>query len=178
MDRERKLTIAALVAMGVLAVLAAVYISAERQAPIPRSGPYAFLHGYDGENWTPWEPSYEGTAIATGSYTSTQNSSDITNTFASGVMLTLDVDAIADSPQITLSVAAKGPNGNYEKLLDADTGVTGAGVHSYQIYPANLTAVDDVVEVSDLALPRNWRVTVSHMDTDAITYTVSYMYLQ
>jgi hypothetical protein len=120
----------------------------------------------------------EVTALASAERTETTNSSDLTNPGARGVILTLDCTAITDTPSLTLSVAYKDPvGGNYEAIFSAAVAVEATGVHTYLIYPADVAASDDIVEVTKLSLPRTWRVTVTHADADAATYSVAGSYL-
>jgi hypothetical protein len=120
----------------------------------------------------------EVTALASAERTETTNSSDLTNPGARGVILTLDCTAITDTPSITLSVTYKDPvGGNYEAIFSAAAAVEAVGVHTYLIYPADVAASDDIVEVTKLSLPRTWRVTVTHADADAATYSVAGSYL-
>lgn len=109
--------------------------------------------------------------------TATTTSVDFINTTGnanvSGAYLVLDVSGIAASPLITLSVQAKDPvSGKYEPIFNASTGVSAAGTVTYLIYPGVGTASDDVAQVVSRPLPPVWRVSVAHLDTDAITYTV------
>ncbi len=117
------------------------------------------------------------TALSGEPRTSDTNSSDFINIQqnlnVSGVLITLDITEVADTPRITPSVQFKDPaSGKYESLLTASSGVTGVGTHSYLIYPGAGTASGDITQVAAFPLPHVWRVSVAHMDTDAITYTV------
>lgn len=124
------------------------------------------------------EGGQEVTALASAARTATTNSSDLTNPGARGVILTLDVTAIVDTPSITLNISYRSPlGGNYEKLFSAAAAVTATGVHTYVLYPGDVVAADDVVEVGKLPLPRTWRVEMTHADADSITYSVSGSYL-
>lgn len=120
----------------------------------------------------------EVTPLASDERTSDEASDDLTNYGARGVMLTLDVTAITDTPSITLKIQYKDPvGGNYEDLFSAAAAVTAVGVHTYVLYPGDVVAADDVVEVGKLPLPATWRVYIVHADADAITYSVSGSYV-
>ena len=77
------------------------------------------------------EGGQEVTPLASAERTATTNSSDLTNPGARGVILTLDVTAITDTPSVTLSVTYKDPEGgNYEAIFSAAAAVTAVGVHT------------------------------------------------
>ena len=120
----------------------------------------------------------EVTALTSAARTANSASADLINKGAKGVILTLDVSAIADTPSITLSINYKDPvSGNYETLFSAAAAVTATGTHTYVLYPGDVVAADDVVEVGKLPLPRTWQVAIAHLDADSITYSVSGSYL-
>lgn len=113
----------------------------------------------------------ETTLLASAARTATTSSADQTNHNARGVLVTLDVTAVTDTPSITLVVQAKMGN-NYEALLTASAAVTATGTHSYIVYPGVGAASGDVTQVAGFPLPRTWRVTLTHGDSDSITYSV------
>jgi len=120
----------------------------------------------------------EVTPLISAARTATAVSADLTNTGARGVMLTLDVTAIAASPSIVLEIEYKDPaSGLYECLFSAAAAVVATGTHTYVLYPGDIVAAEDVVEVGKLPLPATWRVQVVHADADSITYSVSGSYL-
>lgn len=90
-----------------------------------------------------------------------------------GAYITLDVTGASVTPLITLSVKAKDyVSGKYETVFAASTGIAAAGTHTYLIYPGVGAAANDVEQVQSYPLPIQWRVTVEHLDTDPITYSV------
>lgn len=120
----------------------------------------------------------EVTALASTARTTTTNSSDLTNPGARGVIMCLDVTSVTDTPSIELSVEWKCPvSGQYEIIFTAAAAVTATGTHTYVIYPGDIVASDDVVEVAKLPLGRTWRVTLTHADADSITYSVGVSYV-
>ena len=132
-------------------------------------GPFLF----NNTNWDRQRGNTELTLLASAARTATTNSSDQTNYNHRGVLVTLDVTAITDTPSIVLKIQAKDPvSSKYETLLEA-AAVTATGTHSYVVYPAgDMAAAEDVVEAQPFPLPRTWRVSVEHADTDSITYSV------
>ncbi len=117
------------------------------------------------------------TVLASASRTATTNSADYVNlgeiSNIRGAYITLDVTGASASPIITLSVKAKDyVSGAYESVFVATTGVTTTGTHTYLIYPGIGSAANDVTQIQSYPLPIQWRVTVEHVDTDPITYSV------
>lgn len=116
----------------------------------------------------------EVTLLTSAARTSDAFSADQTNYGGRGVMLTLDATAITDTPSITLSIEYKDPvSGKYETLFSAATPVAAVGTHTYLLYPGDVVAANDVVEVGKLPLPATWRLYVTAGDADSITYSVS-----
>jgi len=121
----------------------------------------------------------EVSLLGSAARTATVSAGDQTNLNARGVIITLDVSAISATPSITLAVEHKDSvAGKYEKLLDG-AAVTAVGTHTYIVYPgADTTAREDVVEVSGWPIGRTWRITVTHADSDSITYSVAASYVR
>lgn len=104
------------------------------------------------------------------------NSLDIVNAGENlnvrGAYITLDVTDLDDTPTITLTVQAKDAvSGKYENIL-IGAGIAATGTHTYLIYPGAGTAAENVVETLSYPLPPQWRVNVTHLNTNTITYTV------
>lgn len=130
--------------------------------------------------------------LASALRTATTRSADQVNYHSRSVIVTLDVTVIADTPSIALAIELKTANGDYVVLLQGGA-VTATGRHSYMLTPGGAGApsggayqetvsegerlypggVNDIGLVVGLALPLNWRVSVVHADTDAITYSVA-----
>lgn len=130
----------------------------------------------EGTNWERWRNNTEVTVLASAARTTTTNSADQTNYNARGVVLTIDVTAIVDTPSVTPQIEAK-LGSKYEAILTAAAAITAVGVHTYVVYPGGIAARDDVVEVAQLPLPRTWRLTVTHGDADSITYSAEAAYI-
>jgi hypothetical protein len=114
---------------------------------------------------------YSGIALASAARTATTASADLNNPDSVGVIVYLDVTAIAATPQLTLSIQAKDPaSGKYLTLLTG-AAVTTVSTNVYTIHPAvTETANVDVA----VPLPGIWRVNVVHLDADSITYSVGF----
>lgn len=105
--------------------------------------------------------------------TATVTSDDLDNRYSKGVILTLDVTAVTSGASITLSVDFKDPtSGKYETYFTATPAVTATGTHSYMIYPGVGEPSGDIVQTASLALPKIWRVKVTHADNKSVTYSV------
>lgn len=120
--------------------------------------------------------------LASAERTADTNSPDQFNINANlnvrGILVTLDVTAITDTPSLTLKIQAKDPGSDkYETLMAASAAVTGTGTHSYLLYPGAGSAADDITQVAGFPLPPAWRVRVEHADTDAATYSVGALLL-
>lgn len=90
-----------------------------------------------------------------------------------GVMVIVDVTAVADTPSITPSIQGKDPvSGKYFSLLTASAALTGMGTSVYVIYPGVGTASAGITQVAGFILPSTWRVNIPHDDADSITYSV------
>jgi hypothetical protein len=137
-------------------------------------GAYVSAHrfAFNGVTWDRERANVDATVLASAARTATTNSSDQTNYNGRGVIVTLDVTAITDTPSLTLSIEAK-MGSNYEALLTASAAVTATGTHTYIVYPGVGEAGADVVQVAGFPLPRTWRVTVTHADADSATYSVT-----
>ncbi len=112
------------------------------------------------------------TLLASAARTATTNSDAQVNLCGRGVMVTVTVTAVTSTPSITPKIQAI-MGGNNEDLLSAAAAITGTGVHTYIVYPGVGAASGDVVQVAGFPLPRDWRVSVVHGDTDSITYSVT-----
>jgi hypothetical protein len=130
--------------------------------------------------------------LASAARTVTTRSADQVNYHSRSVIVTLDVTGIVDTPSIALALELKTANGDYVVLLQGGA-VTATGRHSYMLYPGGAGAVsggayqeideggdllypggvNEVDLVVGLPLPLNWRVSVVHANTDAITYSVA-----
>lgn len=113
----------------------------------------------------------EGTALASAARTATTQSSDITNHNARGVALWLDLTVVPGVQTVTLSVEAKDPvSGKYSTIFTGAAEVATA-TRFYEVYPgvAETANVDAAV-----ALPRTFRVSVTHSGAGSFTYSVGY----
>jgi hypothetical protein len=120
---------------------------------------------------------WEGTALASAARTASVNSADLTNFNARGVTVTIDCTANASALGVTAALQYKDTlSGKYVTLLTSATlfAATATGTVSLVIYPG--TTVSANLSVS-APLPRVWRVAMTHLDADSITYSASANYI-
>lgn len=114
--------------------------------------------------------SNEQSVFASAARTATADSSDFTNPDARGLHLIIDVTSVTLTPSVVFTISGKDPlSGKYYTLLTS-AAITATGTTVLKLYPG-LTAAANTV-ASDV-LPRTWRVTATHGDTDSITFSVS-----
>ena len=101
------------------------------------------------------------------------------NRWYNGVLLNIEVTAIAATPTITPTIRHRDPViGVQSDLWTAAAGITATGSYMFMLVPgASGTPSGDLVELLGIAIPRNWDLIVAHADTDSITYHVSVQYL-
>lgn len=110
------------------------------------------------------------TILASAERTETVSAPDRTNTTARGIHVIIDVTAATATPSVVFKVEGKDQvSGKYYTLLES-AAITGTGTTRLTIYPGAAATAN--VSVPDV-LPKNWRVTATHADTDAITYSVA-----
>lgn len=99
------------------------------------------------------------------------------NTNVRGMLLTLDVTAATATPSVVMTVEwYDAASDSYETILTA-VAVTGIGKDSYLIYPESAAASGAITQVVNFPMPSVWRVTMTHADTDSITYSLGAMML-
>lgn len=113
----------------------------------------------------------EGTALASAARTASTQSADIVNYNGDGVIIFIDVTAIAATPSIVVTIQEKDPvSGAYFDVLSSAaivaTGRTKLTVHPGETVVANVSASH--------VLSRTFRVSVVNADADSITYSVGY----
>jgi len=96
--------------------------------------------------------------------------SNQTNKKAKGLLVVIDVTAIAATPSVVFTIQGYDPvSGKYFTIL-ASAAITGTGTTVLRVYPG-LTASPNVI--ANDVLPLVWRVIATHGDSDSITYSVS-----
>ena len=112
----------------------------------------------------------EGTALASLVRTVTVSSADIANNAGKGIHIILDVTAVSTS-DVKMKIEGKDlASGKYYTILESAS-VTTVSTNIYKVHP-NLTASPNLV-ANDL-IPKTFRVTMTHVDADSITYSIGY----
>lgn len=111
----------------------------------------------------------EGIALASAARTATISSPDLENNWGKGIHVVLDVTEKTSTPSITLKIEGK-VNGKYYTILEG-AAVTTASVNTYRVFP-HLTAVAN--SIANDVIPKTFRITVTHANTNSITYSVGY----
>lgn len=115
----------------------------------------------------------ELTLLASAARTATVQSSDQVNYNHRGVIITIDVTSVSDTPTITMTVEIKDSIGNTYNIILTAVGITATGRFVFVIYPSTLTAAaGGITQVVQNPLPRTWRINMVHTDSDSITYSV------
>jgi len=123
-----------------------------------------------------------GTIVSSATRVASVNSSDFVNfkPFA-GLMVTVSITGGNSSgPTLTPAIEAKMGSGTYEDILGAAAiaASTGAGTHSYVIYPGATTKTrGDIVSAAPVALPENWRLAITQSSTRTRAYSAEAIYL-
>jgi hypothetical protein len=111
-----------------------------------------------------------GTAFVSAVRTATVSSADIYNNFGKGIHIILDVTAVAIS-DIKMKIEGKDSvSGKYYTILESAS-VTTAVTNVYKVHPS-LTASINLV-ANDF-VPKIFRITMTHANVNATTYSVGY----
>lgn len=101
--------------------------------------------------------------------TASVNSDDQENIEGRGVKLVVDVTAVTATPSITVTIQGKDHvSGKYYDILES-AAITATGTTVLTVFPGIAATANEAA--SDV-LPRDWRVEVTHADTDSITYSI------
>lgn len=116
----------------------------------------------------------EGTVLASAARTATTNSADFTNINAKGVRLFINVTAVTADPSVVFTLEVKDPISSTYTAILTSAAITGTGHTVLTAYPGATAAANVTVS---MPLSRTWRVTATHADSDSITYSVGYSYI-
>jgi hypothetical protein len=130
-------------------------------------------HTFNESSWDRFRGNVEATLLASAARTATTTSGDQTNYNHRGLILVVDVTARAAATTLTPLLQVKDPvSGTYDLMWQAAAAIDSADATiTYYLYPGAGTSAD-FTEEADLALPRTWRLYMTHSDTDSITYSV------
>jgi hypothetical protein len=118
----------------------------------------------------------EGTALSSSARSATNNSADLTNYNAKGVVIYFNVSVVPGTDTVTLSVEGKDPvTGNYGVLFTATAIATTIQPARYVLYPGASGA--GPTGVLAIPIPRTWRIKITHSAGTSFTYAVGYSYV-
>lgn len=112
------------------------------------------------------------------SQTSTPTDVENVNLYWRGVIVTVKVTNLHSvTPILTPSLSFKDSLGanSWISVWTATTPISTVSTNTYYFYPTSCDAT--FTEKKIMGLPRNWKVTITHTDADACTYTVGASYL-
>lgn len=145
-------------------------VSADEVSRFTNSTPVAnFNYLFNVLTWDRKRNNIEETLLASAARTASVNSADFVNYNAKGAHFIIDVTAITDTPSITVTI--QGKDALSSEYYDILTGVaiTATGTTILKVYPGIGQIANGAA--SDI-LPRTYRVSVAHDDTDSITYSI------
>jgi hypothetical protein len=103
-----------------------------------------------------------------------------TNLWHKGVLIKVNVTALSATPSVVPSLEFKDDLGSNTWITidtyTAITNVTGVAAYTYYIYPVAPVG-PTFTDTTQVSLARTWRLSLTHGDTDSITYTVGALYL-
>jgi hypothetical protein len=115
------------------------------------------------------QPNREIVVFASEARVASVNSEEFDNYEGRGLILQIDVTAIAATPSVVPTIQGKDPaSGKWYDIL-AGAALVAVATVELRVYPG-LTAVANLV-ASDV-LPKSWRLEMVHADADSITYSV------
>jgi hypothetical protein len=105
--------------------------------------------------------------------TTTPTPESITNTHYRGILVTIDVSAISDTPSVVFTVQYQDHAGNWIDIVSS-AAVTATGQAQLLVYPG---APSTANESYPYIVPPTWRLAAVHADSDSITYSASFFAL-
>lgn len=130
------------------------------------------IRGYNGTSADVFRTNHELTLLASAARTATTNSSDQTNYNGSRLQIFANVSAISGA-SVTPSLQVKDSiSGNYKTVWTAAAAITATGQYTYVFAPGGAGGSNTEVIAAGLTA-RTFRVVMTHLDTNSITYSVS-----
>lgn len=109
------------------------------------------------------------TVLASAARVATLNSSDFVNYNSRGLHVIIDVTVDPASASIVAKIEGKDVlSGKYYTILEA-AAIAAVGTTVLKVFPGITAAAN--LSASDI-IPRTWRVTVTHADSDSLTYSI------
>lgn len=129
---------------------------------------------YDQKNNNGWMDRANGwsTLLASAARTSTPSVSDQDNASGRGVQIVLDLTAFTTAADLTLAIQGKDPVSAKYFDLHAPLAINAIGTYVVELYPGVGAAAGGISAARSGALPRTWRVRVTHGNANSHTYSV------
>lgn len=146
-------------------------LTADNDSPASKGAVKTKAHGYhfNGSGFDRVRGNTQQTIFASAAYTATQTSGDLINYNARGIILSINVTAIVDTPSVVFSVQEKDPTSGLYSAILTTAAITATGFTKLHIYPG----LDKVASSEqNHVLPRNYRIAATHADGDSMTYSV------
>jgi hypothetical protein len=152
-------------------VLAADAMSASRRG----LGTISMPHLYNNSTLDRLRNIGETAYLASAARTATVNGAVRVNYNFRGLYILVDVTTGAATPGVTLKVELRDSLGGFQDLCTVAAAITStsAAKYAYLIYPLGAENAEGLTEHFNMILPsRDYRVTLTHGDTDSLTYSV------
>jgi hypothetical protein len=95
-----------------------------------------------------------------------------------GILIVVDVTAETGTALVTPSIEVKDENGDYNTTIwTAAAAIAATGHYGYLLYPGAIAADFDGTEAVGFGIPKEWQLSMTHADTDSLTYSVRGHYL-
>lgn len=136
----------------------------------------SYLSAWNGAKADRWRNNSEFTILASAVRAATTSSADLVNYNARGVMLWFDLTAVPGVDTVQVTVELKDPvSGKYTGAYYFEAALAGTGFRTYLVYPGHTAG--QLNGSINQAIPRTWRVTVTHVGAGNFTYSVGGCYI-
>lgn len=132
---------------------------------------------YNGATWDRTRNNHEVTVLAVSARVTSTNSSAVINYNHSGMALFVDLSARAGTTTLTPTIQIQEPiSSTWVSIWTAAAPINSSDTTVvYSFHPGNpgTDAASLYTEEVEIVLPRTWRMSMEHLDTDSVTYQVS-----
>lgn len=133
-----------------------------------------FARLYNNSSWDRERSNFSVEVLPSVARTASENSWDLINHNAKGIIVTIDVTSVTLTPSIVFTIAYKDPTSLKYVALLVSAAITAVGTYSLTVYPGVAEAANTK---ASMPLPRIWRVQAVAGDADSITYSVAADYI-
>lgn len=132
------------------------------------------LLGWGGTYWERWRNNIQATLLASLARNASTASADQTNYNGKGVIVVVNISAVAGDDTFTFTIQGKDPiSSEYYGML-VSSALASTGIYVYILYPATTAGATGVISAP---LPRTWRVAATYAQVggaaDTLTFSVS-----